>query len=141
MSEVSSVRLWGTIIAGFVLTLAVLIAAAYLWVWIYSVAIFTGGDAAHYEAYAQVASPVVAVVLSFPVFYVMGRFMKRFGEKAMFAAMGVVGINLVMDVLAVSTMAEDMTFNVTMSVLSAAGKIAGAYFGARPAGMVSAGAG
>ena len=43
-----------------------LVACAFLWVFIFSMAIDTGGDNAYYEAYAQVSSPVVAVVLAGP---------------------------------------------------------------------------
>ena len=49
-------------IGGFLVTEIVLIALAFLWVFIYSTTINTGGDEAYYQAYAQVASPVVAIL-------------------------------------------------------------------------------
>ena len=52
-----------------------LVACAYLWVFIYSMFIDTGGNNAYYEAYAQISSPVVAVLLAGPAFFVIGRFM------------------------------------------------------------------
>ncbi len=122
--------MWAAIIAGFVLTLVVLVACAYAWVYLYSVFIHTGGDQAHYEAYAKVASPIVAVIMVWPVFYFMGRFMRRFGNKALLVAMAVVGLNLLADIGAVASLAEDVGYNVAMSALSAVGKILAAYFGA-----------
>lgn len=127
---VSSARLWGSILLAFLLSLVFLVTCAYGWVFIYSQVVHTGGDAAYYEAYAQVASPVVAVVLSFPVFYYVGRHMRRFGGQAVLAAMAVAGINIIMDALVV--MSVDAGAHLTvMSLIAAAGKLAGAYEGSR----------
>ena len=54
------------IIAAYLVAETFLVACAYLWVFIYSMLIYSGGDSAYYEAYAQVASPVVAVALAGP---------------------------------------------------------------------------
>lgn len=127
----SRLQLWIAVVGAFVVAMAVMIAAAYGWVFVYSVVINPSGDAAFYEAYARVASPVVAVALSFPVFYGVGRFMRRFGRQAVVAALSVVAINVALDVVALLTVAEDLGYNVLMSGLAALGKIFGAYRGAR----------
>ncbi len=88
--------LW--ILLATIITLVIMVACAYLWVYGYSAIIHTAGDAAFYEAYAQRASPVVAVLVAFPVFFVMGRFMRGLGARATMAALTVVAISLVLDV-------------------------------------------
>ena len=130
-NQSGNLRLWVTIVLGFVVALGVMVACAYLWVFIYSVLINTTGDQAFYEAYAQTASPVVAVVTAFQVFYLLGRYMRRFGDRARFAALAAVGINLMVDALAVASVTQDLGYMVLMSVLSAAAKIAGALVGTR----------
>ena len=122
------------VLVGLLATEVVLVSLAFLWVFIYSTVINTGGDEAYYQAYAQVSSPVVAVVGSFPVFFVMARmFRNRLAERALVAAFVTVAINLAIDLPLVVMMAEDMTYNLTAAVLAATGKVLGAYFGARPA--------
>jgi hypothetical protein len=130
---------WLAIVLGFLITEVVMIACAFAWVFVYSVLISPGGDEAFYQAFAKTASPIVAVVVAFPVFYAMGRFMRRYGEQARFAAVAVVGINLAIDFAAVGTMAVDVPYNVMMSFLSAVLKVAGAWFGVGRIGEIRSG--
>ncbi len=137
-APVSNLQFWGAVAAAFVLSLLVMLACAYAWVYIYSVLIYSAGDQAYYEAYAQVASPVVAVTVAWPVFFAVGRFMRRFGRRALFAAMAVVVINLTMDAAVLLSVSRDadgaMAHLVLMSLFSALGKLGGAYFGASAPG-------
>jgi hypothetical protein len=119
------------VIGGFALTEAVMIGCAFAWVFLYSTLIFSGGDNAYYQAHAQVASPVVAVVTAGPIFFAMGRFMRRFGERALLLALCVVGVNLVFDAAIIASVSEEFVYITAMSVLSAAGKVGGAYGGAQ----------
>lgn len=128
----SPLRFWTTIVAAFLVSLFVLVAAAYLWVFVYSTFIDWSTDQAYYEAYARSASPVVAVALSFPVFFYVGRYLRRFGGRATAAAMAVVGINLAMEVLVVATVGSGDAQLTAMSLLAAAGKLLGAWQGSRP---------
>ena len=120
-----------SVAAWLVLVVVLMVGAAYFWVWVYSLLIHTGGDHAHYEAYAKVASPVVAVITAFPVFFLMGRYMRRFGERAVYAAGAVVALNLILDGLTLITVAEDLGYVGMMSALSMILKIAGAWAGLR----------
>ncbi|MGE0624140.1 MAG: hypothetical protein AB7I04_05305 [Pseudomonadales bacterium] len=131
-AAVTTLRFWTTIVLAFLASLFVMVACAYLWVFAYSVFIDPTGDQAYYEAYARTASPVVAVVLSFPVFFYVGRCMRRFAGRATTAALAVVAINLTMDVLVVSATGTDDTHLAVMSLLAAAGKLLGAWQGSRP---------
>jgi hypothetical protein len=131
--SVAPARPWGAVLLGFLLTQVALVACAYLWVFIYATFIDSSGDAAYYEAYAQVASPVVAVVMAFPVFWLTGRVMRRYGAQARWAALAVVLVNLGVDAVVVATLALDVAYNVGMSLVAAAGKVAGAWVGSRTA--------
>ena len=131
MDDVSTPRLVGYGIAGFLATEIIMVASAFLWVFIYSSLINTGGDQAFYEAYARIASPVVAVVVAGPVFFAMGRFFLRLGPRARTVAIAVVIANLAVDFPIVVLAAEDLGYNVIMSLLSATGKIIGAWYGTR----------
>ncbi|MGD8830868.1 MAG: hypothetical protein PVF57_09715 [Pseudomonadales bacterium] len=108
-----------------------MVVCAYAWVYVYSVLIHTSGDQAYYEAYARTASPAVAVVLSFPVFYCVGRYMRRFANRAMMAALSVATINIVMDAFVATAQSEDSAYLLITSVLAAFGKLIGAWQGAR----------
>lgn len=127
--RVRGLQLWVTVIAAYFVALAIMVASAYVWVYLYSVFVYAGGDAAYYEAYAQTAGPVVAVVVASPVFYAVGRFMCRFGERALFASLAVVFVNVLMDGLILLTISEHMTHHLLMSTFATLGKCAGAWAG------------
>jgi hypothetical protein len=111
--------------------MAALVGLAYLWVYIYSTFVYPTGDLAHYQAYAQVASPVVAVTAAGPVFYLMGRFMRRYGHRAFAAALAVVVLNVLIDASTVVSLAEDVRYSTLVSLVAAAPKLIGAYLGVR----------
>ena len=119
------------VVGAFVVSGIVMVACAFAWVFIYSTLIDTSGDDAYYQEYAKVASPVVALVVAGPIFFAVGRFMRRFGERAVPLALSVVLLNLILDVVAVSTMAKDVPYNASMSAVVALVKLGAAYFGAR----------
>ncbi len=112
-----------------------LVACAYLWVFVYSLVFYSGGDNAYYEAYAQVSSPIAAVVLAGPTYFVIGLFMRRrFPDHALRLALApaVVGFIVAMP-LVIATVVDDFLYNVVMVLLSTLAALVGAYLGARPA--------
>ncbi len=121
------------IIAAYLVAETFLVACAYLWVFIYSMLIYSGGDSAYYEAYAQVASPVVAVALAGPVFFAIGRAMRRrWSDQAQKLAIGAGVVNFVVSVpLVVTTVVDDLVYNLLMVVLATLAMLAGAYVGTR----------
>lgn len=122
-------KLVGSILGWFLLLEALLVAAAFAWVFLYSAFIHPGSDEAFYSAYAQRASPFVALVLAFPLFYWMGRSMGRFGDKALTAVFAVLGLNLALEVITTATMAVDPVYSGTLSAIVFVAKSAGAWFG------------
>ncbi len=109
-----------------------LVACAFLWVFIYSMAIDTGGDNAYYEAYAQISSPVVAVVLAGPVFFAIGRFMRRRWDQALKLAIATALINVLVAIALVTlSEIEAFAYQVSMMGLATITMLTGAYLGAR----------
>ena len=108
-----------------------MVGAAYLWVFIYSVAINPTGDQAFYEQYAQVASPVVAVVTAFPVFYWMGRSLRSRVERYTTVAAWIVVINLLMEIAVLAGLEETFSYVLPFSVAAGLLKVAGAYLAVR----------
>jgi hypothetical protein len=68
---------WGRAIGGMLIAEVGQIAAAFGWVAIYSFLINPGLDAPAYQAYAQVASPWVAIIAGAPIFYAAARWIAR----------------------------------------------------------------
>jgi hypothetical protein len=98
------------------------IAAAIAWVAFYSYLIHPGETPAFYERYAQVASPWVSVVVGFPIFYLLCRWIgSRVGAAAAWpTAMAVFGLYVGAD-LAIVLSVGDITPRL-------AGMLAASYF-------------
>ena len=121
--------LWG--VFWFIVTIALMVGAAYLWVFLYSVFVNSSGDQAFYEQYAQVASPVVAVVTAFPVFFLMGRMLTKQVEHFVGIAFGVVAVNLLFEVLVLMSLEDTLLYVLPFSLGAGILKVLGAYFGTR----------
>ena len=120
---------WLHVIGAFIATEVVMVGCAFAWVFIYSVTLHTTGDAAYYEAYARTASPVVAVVMAFPVFFAAGRWLSRLGALSLAAALWVVGINLALDAAVIATAAFDPLYVGVLAAAAAVLKAVGAWLG------------
>ena len=74
---------FGAVLVAWLGIQVVLYGLAFGWVWIYSVAIEPGHDHAFYEAYAQVSSPIVAILASLPACWLAARWIRsRVGEAS-----------------------------------------------------------
>lgn len=67
---------WKKVIGGVLAAEILLVAAAFLWVAIYSHLIAPGQAVSAYQQHAQVASPWVSVVVGVPLFYGLGRWLR-----------------------------------------------------------------
>ena len=107
----------------------VLVGAAFCWVAIYSYLIDTGHDEAYYRAYAEKASPWVALVLGGPVFFGVCRkiAVTRKRALAVFAVFCAIEIPLLLS-------AEMAHIPVWFLPVSLATKLAGCYFGGKQDG-------
>jgi hypothetical protein len=109
-----------------------MVAAAFAWVAIYSYAIHPGGSQSDYEAYAKVASPIVALVTGIPAFWAAGVvFRRRLGPSAVSTVIAMAALYLTMDVLIVATLAEDKLYNGLVLVANAVTKLAAVWVGVR----------
>lgn len=96
--KTSDIR-WGWALGGMVLAMVAQIAAAIAWVAFYSYVIHPGEAQAHYERYAQVASPWVSVIAGVPIFYLICRWVgSRVGAVAAWpTAMALFGFYVLLD--------------------------------------------
>ena len=124
----------GIIVGTYITAEIVLVLAAYLWVYIYSIAIHSGGDHAYYEAYAQLSSPVVAVLLAGPVFFAAGRLIrKRWPEQAVKLAIAAGGLNILISLpLVLGSNLENATYHLIAVILATTAMISGGWLGAKP---------
>ena len=127
----ATVKLVLAVLLGLVIVGVLMVAAAYLWVFVYSALIDTTGDAAYYEAYAQRASPIVALVVALPCFYLMTRVMRAMVARAALAAYAVLVINLILDIAVTLGMAQDLAYTATISLVVAVLKYLGVRLGLR----------
>ena len=130
------------IIGGYLASETVLVACAILWVFLYSTLIYRDGDNAYYASYAQLSSPVVAVVLAGPVFFALGRFLRRrFRDQALRLAMVTAVVGIVIDLpLVMVGDVDSPVYSLTTIVLSVLASLIGAYRGARLEPVESMGA-
>lgn len=123
---------WRWAIPSFFVLELLMFAAAFGWVAIYSVAVRPGEDAAHYEAYAQWASPIVSLVAGTPLFLFAGRwFYRKLHADAVRTVLVIVAIYAGIDLLLLASWPETTTYHVAIAILSTSTKAAVAYAGAR----------
>ena len=100
---------WGLAVGALVVCEVLMVALAFGWVAIYSYFIHTGEDAGFYEAYAQVASPWVALLSGIPILWMAGRVIgRRLDEaRARSTALAVMALWVTMEVVVLSIAAVD----------------------------------
>ncbi|MDQ0463091.1 hypothetical protein QO010_000839 [Caulobacter ginsengisoli] len=125
--ELSRVR-WIYAVLGAVLAEVALIAAAILWVTLYSYVIRPGLTLADYQTYAEQASPWVSVIAGLPVFFLAGRWAR--GRET---AIALFAIYLLAD-LAILLSASPPTTILLIGALGYLVKALGCWLGARSRG-------
>ena len=109
----------------------VMIAAAFAWVACYSLVLRPGGDPALYEAYAEVACPIVSVVAGVPVFFAAGRWLAHTGLRAVLVT---VAAYIAIDLLLIALYPTEHSWYVwLMSAVSHTTKLAASCLGVRRA--------
>jgi len=74
---------WLYALVGYIVVETILVAAAFGWVALYSYGVHPGESAAYYQSYAQNASPIVALIVGVPLFFLTGRlFRRRISDRA-----------------------------------------------------------
>lgn len=117
---------WRKVIGGVLGAEVVLIAAAFLWVAIYSHLIAPGQEMSAYRQHAQVSSPWVSVIVGVPVFYLLGRWLKsRRAAALMF------GLYLALDLVLLLAMPAQGPLPLAFMAASYVTKLAALLAGAR----------
>lgn len=133
---------WGWVIGTAVGLEVALVISAFAWVAIYSYLIHRGEGPAYYQDYAQLASPVVSVVLGMPYWFFACRWVgQKAGTRAVAMCLWTWFILLLID-LPLNFLGDAGAYNWLMVAISFGTKLLAAYFGGRAAlNRVSEGAG
>ena len=124
---------WGWVVGTAVGLDVALVISAFAWVAIYSYLIHRGEEAAYYQDYAQVASPVVSVVLGMPYWFFACRWVgQKAGTRAVSMCVWAWFILVLID-LPLNFLGEARAYNWLMVGLSLSTKLLGAYLGGRAA--------
>lgn len=83
MSSIQSIH-WGRALLTAFIAMVLMIASAFIWVFIYSAFIEPGHNHEFYEAYAQKASPIESIVFGIPFFLYIGWFTARKVKTAIY---------------------------------------------------------
>ena len=126
---------WGLAALALMVCEVLMIALAFGWVAIYSYFIHTGEDAAFYEAYAQVASPWVALITGIPILFLSGRWLagKLGAERARVTAFALIGFWVVLEVVVFAAAGSDFASFWMMWVANLVTKAAAVILGAKGA--------
>ena len=117
---------WKKALGGVLAAEVLLVAAAFLWVAIYSHLIAPGQEVSVYRQYAQAASPWVSVIVGVPLFYLLGRWLKSRRAAAL-----LFGLYLAFDVALLASFPTSGPIPWAMVAASWATKLASLLAGAR----------
>jgi hypothetical protein len=123
-------RWWWPVVALLALVVA-MIAELFAWVGLY-LYLHPGEPAADYEAYVELASPVVEIVVGTPAFFVAGRIMRwRAGPLALRPALATLALYVVLEALAIAAFTESTLADAPMVAANWLTKSAATWLGAR----------
>lgn len=117
---------WKKALGGVLAAEVLLVAAAFVWVAIYSHLIAPGQEVGAYRQYAQVASPWVSVILGVPLFYFLGRWLSSRRAAAL-----LFGLYVAVDLALLAGFATPGPIPWAMVTVSWATKLASLLTGAR----------
>lgn len=117
---------WKKVVGGVLAAEVVLIAAAFLWVAVYSHLIAPGQELSVYRQHAQLSGPWVSVVVGVPVFYLLGRWL-----RSRRAAASLFGLYLALDLALLAAIPAPGSLPLAFMAASYATKLASLLAGAR----------
>lgn len=123
---------WLHAVIGYVVVEAILIAAAFGWVAFYSYALHPGESAAFYQAYAQDASPIVALIAGGPLLFLTGLlFGRMLLDRAQATTIALVAISMIVTIALLIVMKESRTYHWTVASISGLAQMSGGWLGSR----------
>jgi hypothetical protein len=124
---------WGWVIGTAIGLEVALVISAFAWVAIYSYLIHPGEAASYYENYAQLASPVISVVLGIPYWFFACRWVgQKAGTRAVAMCVWAWVILFLID-FPLNFLAEQSAYSWMMVAISLSTKLLAAYLGGRAA--------
>lgn len=124
---------WGWVVGTAVGLEVAMVISAFAWVAFYSYLIHPGEEAVYYQDYAQLASPVVSVVLGMPYWFFACRWVgQKAGTRAVAMCLWAWFILLLID-LPLSFLGEPGAYGWLMVAISFSTKLLAAYLGGRAA--------
>jgi hypothetical protein len=124
---------WGWVIRTAIGLEVALVISAFAWVAIYSWLIHPGEARSYYENYAQLASPVISVVLGIPYWFFACRWVgRKAGTRAVAMCVWAWVILFLID-FPLNFLAEQSAYSWMMVAISLSTKLLAAYLGGRAA--------
>jgi cytochrome bd-type quinol oxidase subunit 2 len=109
---------WRYAFVGYIVVEVILIAAAFAWVALYSYGVHPGESASYYQAYAENASPIVALVAGIPVFFLTGRLFRRMiPDQAQATILTLVAISVIVTLVALIMMSERRVYQWALALM------------------------
>lgn len=125
-------RFWLKLIGSVIVLHLILIVLSIIEVMIYSYIINPGKDSAYYEAHASASGPWISAIFgSLLMFYLVRRFVKRFTQRQLTYAVGLLTIYILIDlmlVLAAGYKIQDFASSFVLAALPKIAAILLAYF-------------
>ena len=122
---------WGYGLLGVIVVQTLMVALAFAWVFLYSLLINPGQDDAHYTAYAQIASPISALITGAPLYFLAARLIRgRIGDAAVSTALAMAALAVALDMGVTFSMASN-DVQLWACLVNAPLKVAALWFGAR----------
>jgi hypothetical protein len=124
---------WGWVVATAIGIEAALIISAFAWVAIYSLLIHPGEDNAYYQNYAKSASPIVSIVVGFPIWFFTCRWVgRKAGTRAVAMCLWAWLVLFFVD-LPLNFFSEDRAYSFTIFAIAHFSRLPAVYFGGRAA--------
>ncbi len=123
---------WLYAVVGYIVVEVILVAFAVGWVAFYSYGVHPGEPNTYYQAYAQHASPIVALIGSIPVCVLTGSwFRRKLSDRAPATMMALVAINFVVMIVALSMNTENRAYHWTIGLICCLVQMIAGWFGSR----------
>jgi hypothetical protein len=123
---------WVFAVVGYILVEVILVAAAFGWVALYSYAVHPGEAATYYQSYAQNASPIVALVVGIPLFFLSGRlFRGMVPDRAQATIVTMVAISVVVTLAVLIMMREDRVYQWALASINWSAQLCAGWLGSK----------
>ena len=125
---------WGWVALTVVGLEIALVLSAFAWVAIYAYLINPGHDSPYYQKYAELASPIVSVVIGIPYFFFACRWVgRKAGTRAVATGLSVWSIVFIIDVVLILVVGGLNAYMGAVVAISHVTKMLAAYFGGKAA--------